>query len=100
VLSVWRTLGQVSHAQASAPRPAGVSHYLPDVPPPTSPRVSQASLTSPVCDDRPMIDRILALPWGWAFLFLWVSVMGRANGTYWIGRAVAAGTGRTRWPGC
>lgn len=46
-----------------------------------------------------MIDRILALPWGWAFLFLWVSVMGRANGTYWIGRAVAAGTGRTRWAG-
>ena len=44
-----------------------------------------------------VIDRILALPWEWAFLFLWVSVMGRANGTYWIGRAVAAGTGRTRW---
>lgn len=46
-----------------------------------------------------MIDRVLALPWGWAFLFLWVSVMGRANATYWIGRAVAAGTGRTRWAG-
>ncbi len=45
----------------------------------------------------PMIDRVLDLPWAWAFLFLWVSVMGRANGTYWIGRAVAAGTGRTRW---
>ena len=39
-----------------------------------------------------MIDRILALPWGWAFLFLWVSVMGRANGTYWIGRETASHT--------
>lgn len=44
-----------------------------------------------------MIDRILQLPWGWAFLTLWIIVMGRANATYWIGRSITAGTSHTRW---
>lgn len=44
-----------------------------------------------------MMERILELPWVYAFAFLWVVVMCRANGTYWIGRGIAAGTGRTRW---
>lgn len=28
---------------------------------------------------------------------LWVIGMARANGTYWLGRAIASGTARTRW---
>ena len=44
-----------------------------------------------------MVDRILALPVGWAVAVLWVIVMCRANATYWIGRGLATGTGRTRW---
>lgn len=44
-----------------------------------------------------MIDRILELPWGWAVAALWVIVMGRANGSYWVGRGITAGTSRTRW---
>lgn len=46
-----------------------------------------------------MVDRILELPLGWAVAALWVIVMCRANATYWIGRGLAAGTGRTRWAG-
>ena len=46
-----------------------------------------------------MVDRILALPVGWAVAVLWVIVMCRANATYWVGRGVATGTGRTRWAG-
>lgn len=44
-----------------------------------------------------MLDRILALPLGWAFAALWVIVMCRANATYWVGRSIVAGTGRTRF---
>lgn len=43
-----------------------------------------------------MVDRILDLPLAWAFAALWVIVMARANGTYWLGRGMAAGTGLTR----
>lgn len=44
-----------------------------------------------------MIDWVLGLPWGWAVAVLWVIVMGRANGSYWIGRGIAAGASRSRW---
>lgn len=46
-----------------------------------------------------MVDRILELPLGWAVAALWVIVMCRANATYWVGCAIAAGTGRSRWAG-
>ena len=38
-------------------------------------------------------DSILRLPFGWAYLALFVIVMLRANATYWVGRAVM-GRGR------
>ncbi|WP_067782631.1 DedA family protein [Actinomyces vulturis] len=43
-----------------------------------------------------MMQRFLDLPLGWAFLALWCGVMIRANFTYWIGRAIAAGTAHSR----
>lgn len=44
-----------------------------------------------------MMERFLELPLGWAFLALWCGVMVRANGTYWIGRGVLAGTNHSRF---
>lgn len=43
------------------------------------------------------MERILELPWIWAFSVLWVAVMFRANLIFWIGRGIAAGTGRSRF---
>lgn len=40
-------------------------------------------------------DPILQLPWGWAYLTLFVIVMLRANATYWVGRLVVAGGRRS-----
>lgn len=40
-------------------------------------------------------DPILRLPWGWAYLTLFVIVMLRANATYWVGRLVVAGGRRS-----
>lgn len=37
------------------------------------------------------------LPFWWTVFAFFVIVMLRANGTYWIGRGIIAGTGRTRW---
>jgi possible integral membrane protein len=37
------------------------------------------------------------LPYGLIILSLFCIVMCRANGTYWIGRAIVAGAGRSRW---
>lgn len=37
------------------------------------------------------------LPFWWTVFAFFVIVMLRANGTYWIGRALIAGTGHTRW---
>lgn len=36
-------------------------------------------------------------PFAWAVVALFVIVFCRAQGTYWLGRAVAAGARRTRW---
>ncbi|MHA6524794.1 DedA family protein [Tessaracoccus sp. G1721] len=36
-------------------------------------------------------------PFGVVVLALFVIVMLRANGTYWLGRAIAAGASRSRW---
>lgn len=43
------------------------------------------------------MDRINALPYGWVFLFFWCGAMMRSHTMYWIGRAVTAGTARSRW---
>lgn len=43
-----------------------------------------------------MMDRIVALPFVWAFLSLFPIVMLRSNATYWAGRGAAAGGRRTR----
>ncbi|MDO5068163.1 MAG: VTT domain-containing protein [Propionibacteriaceae bacterium] len=37
------------------------------------------------------------LPFWWTVFAFFVIVMLRANGTYWIGRGIIAGTGHTRW---
>ncbi|NKX50358.1 hypothetical protein HER39_07220 [Arthrobacter deserti] len=42
------------------------------------------------------MDIFLGLPLGWAILALFCGAMLRSNGTYWIGRALAAGWHRTR----
>lgn len=36
-------------------------------------------------------------PFGWAFAFLFLLAMARANTTYWIGRGIAAGVEHTRF---
>ena len=43
-----------------------------------------------------MMDSIVSLPFVWAFLILFVIVMLRSNGTYWAGRALAAGGRKTK----
>lgn len=40
-------------------------------------------------------DSILQLPWGWAYLTLFVIVILRANATYWVGRLLVAGGRRS-----
>ncbi len=37
------------------------------------------------------------LPYGLLILSLFVIVMCRANGTYWLGRGIVAGAGHTKW---
>jgi membrane protein DedA with SNARE-associated domain len=44
-----------------------------------------------------MVEWILALPFGWAALFLACVAMVRSQCTYWAGRAINAGLLRTRW---
>jgi membrane protein DedA with SNARE-associated domain len=46
-----------------------------------------------------LINWILQLPFGLAALFLTLVATVRAQTTYWLGRAVAAGLGRTRLGG-
>lgn len=43
-----------------------------------------------------MMDSIISLPFVWAFLILFVIVMLRSNGTYWVGRGIAAGGRKTK----
>ncbi len=43
-----------------------------------------------------MMDSIVSLPFVGAFLILFVIVMLRSNGTYWAGRALAAGGRKTK----
>jgi membrane protein DedA with SNARE-associated domain len=42
------------------------------------------------------VEYFLSLPLGYAIAALFVIVMLRANGTYWLGRGIAAGARRTR----
>lgn len=44
-----------------------------------------------------MMERVQELPYIWVFLFFYCGAMARSNTIYWIGRAVAAGTARSRW---
>jgi membrane protein DedA with SNARE-associated domain len=44
-----------------------------------------------------MIDWLRDAPFGWAYAFLFVLSMARANTTYWIGRGIAAGVDHTRF---
>lgn len=44
-----------------------------------------------------MIDRLLELPLGWGLLAFWCIAMLRANGSYWLGRGIAAGTSLSRF---
>ncbi len=44
-----------------------------------------------------MMERVHELPYIWVFLFFYCGGMARSNTIYWIGRAVAAGTARSRW---
>lgn len=41
------------------------------------------------------VDSIRALPFGWAYLTLFVIVMLRANATYWVGRVFVGGSRRS-----
>ncbi|KHL04223.1 DedA family protein [Sinomonas humi] len=43
------------------------------------------------------LDQLLELPFEAAVAALFVVVLFRTNGTYWLGRGLAAGYGRTRW---
>lgn len=43
-----------------------------------------------------MMERITTLPFMWAYLILFGVVMLRSNGTYWVGRGVAAGGRKTK----
>lgn len=45
------------------------------------------------------MDQLLALPFEAAFAALFVIVLVRTNATYWVGRALAAGYGRSRLAG-
>lgn len=54
-----------------------------------SPILFEAQWWNPLSwDDAPLIAVVAAL---------WVIVMLRANATYWLGRAIATGTARTKW---
>lgn len=43
------------------------------------------------------MDWLRDAPFGWAFAFLFLLAMARANITYWIGRGIAAGVEHTRF---
>ncbi|WP_246036401.1 DedA family protein [Sinomonas susongensis] len=43
------------------------------------------------------LDQLLELPFETAVAALFAIVLCRTNGTYWLGRGVAAGYGKTRW---
>lgn len=43
------------------------------------------------------MDWLRDAPFGWAFLFLFLLSMARANTTYWLGRGIAAGVKHTRF---
>lgn len=43
------------------------------------------------------MDWLRDAPFGWAYLFLFLLSMARANTTYWIGRGVVAGVSHSRF---
>lgn len=43
------------------------------------------------------LDQLLELPFETAVAALFAIVLCRTNGTYWLGRGVAAGYGKTKW---
>lgn len=43
------------------------------------------------------MDWLRDAPFGWAYLFLFLLAMARANTTYWIGRGVVAGVSHSRF---
>ncbi|MDN5754546.1 MAG: DedA family protein [Arthrobacter sp.] len=43
------------------------------------------------------MDWLREAPFGWAYLFLFLLSMARANTTYWVGRGVAAGVSHSRF---
>lgn len=43
------------------------------------------------------MDWLQDAPFGWAYAFLFLIAMARANTTYWLGRGVAAGVKHTRF---
>ncbi|MFF5792087.1 DedA family protein [Paeniglutamicibacter sp. NPDC012692] len=44
-----------------------------------------------------MMDWLRDAPFGWAYAFLFLLAMARANTTYWLGRGIAAGVKHTRF---
>jgi membrane protein DedA with SNARE-associated domain len=43
------------------------------------------------------MDWLRDAPFGWAYAFLFLLAMARANTTYWLGRGIAAGVKHTRF---